>query len=377
MENKKIRILVVFGAIANGGVEHIISDIFKNIDTSVFESEAVYHGGNFELEDVPLLKSLWPNMERAPEFKTYNAISYRHWWKEYQKRHTHFDIIHLNYVDSAFSFIDLFTKKGTKAIAHAHNPKSKPYSAGQFLSDIISFPARYECNHLLACSKQTAIDIFGKKKANSDKCSVLLNGIDLNRFSYNKAKRNEVRKAYNAQDKTIIGHVGRFAPQKNHKFITDVFYEFQLNNPNSELWLIGEGQLQNEIRIKARTLKIENKVRFIGITSEVESYLNAFDLFLFPSTYEGLGIVLVEAQSTGLLCLSSEAIPEEADIHNALLYKMSLKKPASAWSNKISEILSENKEREDGSDATRKAGFDIKDKADWIEKLYEKIEHYS
>ena len=96
MENKKIRILVVFGAIANGGVEHIISDIFKNIDTSVFESEAVYHGGNFELEDVPLLKSLWPNMERAPEFKTYNAISYRHWWKEYQKRHTHFDIIHLN-----------------------------------------------------------------------------------------------------------------------------------------------------------------------------------------------------------------------------------------------------------------------------------------
>lgn len=373
MGNKKIRILVVFGAIANGGVEHIISDIFKNIDTSLFESEAVYHGGAFELDDVPILKCLWPNMERAPEFKTYNAISYRHWWKEYIKRHEHFDIIHLNYVDSEFSFIDLFTKNGTKAIAHAHNPKSRPYSAGQFLSDFISLPARYNCNHFIACSKQTAIEIFGEKIAESDKCSILLNGIDLNRFNFDKEKREKIRSEYKVQDKTIIGHVGRFAPQKNHSFIIDIFSEYQKKNPNSELWLIGEGQLQEYIKEKANELKIQDKVRFIGVTSKVESYLNAFDLFLFPSTYEGLGIVLVEAQATGLQCLSSDAIPEEADINKGLLHNMSLKEPAIEWSNKIDQILSHDNERIDEAIATKDAGFDIKDNSKFVERLYKKL----
>ena len=373
METKKIRILVMFGAIANGGVEHIITDIFKNIDSNLFETEAVYHGGAFELDDVPLLKELWPNMERAPEFKTVNALSYRKWWKNYIKRHKHFDIIHLNYIDSAFSFIDLFTKERTLSIAHAHNPKSRPYSAGQFISDMISFPARYKCDHLVACSHATAEDIFGKKKANSSKCSVMLNGIDLNRFNFNKEKRNMMRSKFNVENKTIIGHVGRFAPQKNHDFIIDVFYEYQLQNPNSELWLIGEGQLQDKTKNKVASLNIANKVRFLGITSDVDSYLNAFDLFLFPSTYEGLGIVLVEAQATGLICLSSKAIPIEAEIDFGLISKLSLKESPKTWSNKINQLITQQTERKDGTLAVHNKGFDIKDNAKWAENLYKKL----
>lgn len=368
MENSKIRILVVFGAIANGGVEHIISDIFSGLDSDRFESEAVYHKGCDELDNVPILKNVWKDMEAAPQFMTINALSYRKWWKDYISRHGHFDIVHLNYIDSAFAFVDLFNKAGSITIGHAHNPKSRPYTIGQLVSDIISYPVRFICKYVMACSNQTALELFGKKHANSSKCYILRNGIDLNSFKLNPISRNEIRNQYKANDKTIIGHVGRFAPQKNHEFIITVFAEYYKSNPNSELWLIGEGELQSKIRDNAENLNISNAVRFIGVVNNVHEYMNAFDVFLFPSNYEGLGIVLIEAQSTGLPCIISDAIPDEADIKAGLITRLDTKMPLSAWCNAIDEA--KGIERRDCTDYASKAGYNIDDNSKWIESVY-------
>ena len=370
-ENKKIRVLVVFGAIANGGVEHIITDIFNNIDKTVFESKAVYHAGDCTLEDVPLLKETWNEMEQIPQFNTINWYSYRKWWKNYIKEHKHFDIIHLNYLDSAFCFIDLFNDVKTISIGHAHNPKSRPYSIGQLVSDIISYPARFMCKYLIACSKQTALEIFGNK-ATETKTSILLNGIDLTRFRYDTILRNSIRNNYNAGNKIIIGHVGRFAKQKNHEFIINVFELFHKKHSNSELWLIGEGDLKHNIKDLVKEKGINSAVRFIGIVNNVEAYMNAFDLFLFPSTYEGLGIVAVEAQATGLPCIVSDRVPDEADIKAGLFEKIPLESPLSEWQSRISNAL-HNIKREDQAANTKIAGFDIQDKASWVENFYKSI----
>lgn len=364
-ENKKIRVLVVFGAIANGGVEKIISSIYQNIRESEIVTEAVYHKGGLNINQVSTLQKLWPNIEEAPEFITLNWHSYRNWWKEYIKRHQHFDIIHVNYIDSAFCYIDLFNKDGAITVGHSHNPKSRPFSLGRMVSDIISYPSRFLFKYFIACSKQTAIECFGSKIAESDKYFTLLNGISIPDFEFNEHIRNSIRQLNGiSSDKIIIGHVGRFSTQKNQKFAVKIFNEYKKLNNNSELWFLGEGEQIAEVKDMVKHLNLEDSIKFFGVVDNVNEYMQAFDYFLFPSTYEGLGIVLMEAQVSGLPCFISDRIPEEADIHANLIERLSLEDAPFAWAKKIADYKPA-KRISCGKEATE-AGFNINNTKDYL-----------
>ena len=147
---------------------------------------------------------------------------------------------------------------------------------------------------------------------------ILPNAIDPERFKFNERARQEIRSRYGiAEDDFVIGHVGRFYPQKNHEFLIDVFNEVHKQKSNAKLLLLGDGPLQEQIRQKTKSLGLVESVIFVGLQKDPAPFYSAMDVFVFPSLWEGLGIVLLEAQYNGLPCIVSGAIPDEAAISNS------------------------------------------------------------
>ena len=192
--------------------------------------------------------------------------------------------------------------------------------------------------------------------------------IDLNNFLFDEKIRNEKRNEMGfLPTDMIIGHVGRFMKQKNHKFIIDIFYELYKRNNNYKLILIGQGPLQNEIEEKVKQLKIENNVLFLGQKKDVYKYYQAMDLFLFPSLYEGLGIAVIEAQTSGLPCVVSDEIPLKTKVSEKIKF-ISLKKSINVWCETINKMV--KKEREININRIANAGFNIKTEVKKIEDVY-------
>lgn len=170
----------------------------------------------------------------------------------------------------------------------------------------------------------------------SEKYEVIPNGIDFGRFSYNSAKRESLRAELFLDHRVVIGHVGRFVNEKNHEFVIKVFEEYLKQDPNAVLLLIGDGEKREHIHQFVCKKGLEDRVIFTGEVTNVEEYYSAMDVFLFPSLYEGLGIVLIEAQSQGLPCVISERIPSEVVINDNCT-ALSLNADISVWTDALAK----------------------------------------
>ena len=215
----------------------------------------------------------------------------------------------------------------------------------------------------LAVSKDAGKSLYGKYIS----FQLIHNGIELNKFSYNPIVRNKKRHELKLENKLVIGHVGRFTEQKNHTFLIDVFCEIHKKNPQAHLVLLGVGELEFYIKQKIKALCLENNVSFMGARTDVENFYQAFDAFLLPSLYEGLGIVAIEAQTSGLPCFMSDVIPNEAFVCNAT--PLSLKQSPTIWADTILNTL-HNFVRKDETVVIQKAGFDIVNVGKYIEMQY-------
>ena len=211
----------------------------------------------------------------------------------------------------------------------------------------------------MACSMQAGQYMFPRKKF-----QVIQNGIDLDLFQYDEEKRNAIRKKLGVGNITIIGHVGRITPPKNHPFIIEIFEEYQKKDPSSILLLIGDGEETEKIKKLVRQKRLSGQVIFTGPVSNVHEYLSAMDLFLFPSLWEGLGIALIEAQQNGLRCLVSENIPETADM--GLCRVASLDEDKSVWAQRLKELLVLKRGKPD----QKIMAYDIKRVSQDLQNLY-------
>jgi glycosyltransferase involved in cell wall biosynthesis len=170
-----------------------------------------------------------------------------------------------------------------------------------------------------------------------------------------------------AEGKYVVGHVGRFNYQKNHSYLIDIFKELCKLNSAAILLLVGTGELENVIKEKVRALKLEEQVIFVGAVDNVNDYMQAMDCFVFPSKFEGLGMVAIEAQAMSLPCFLSDVIPKEVAITN-LVHFISLNKSHSRWGEVI--MNQRLKKRMDMSAAIKAAGYDITDVATKIRDMY-------
>ncbi len=220
----------------------------------------------------------------------------------------------------------------------------------------------------LACSKTAAQWTFLKKYLN--KVIIINNGIDTEKFKFNLDKRNKIRKELKMEENFVLGHVGRMSYQKNHEFLIEIFKEIKKIIPESKLLLIGTGPLESKLKEKVKNLNLEENILFLGLKNNVEDYFQAMDLFLLPSHFEGLGIVGIEAQSSGLFTLFSDVVPREVEVTN--LCKFISLEDKEKWL-KIIKLRKEklyNYERDNYFLEVKKSNYDIKECTKELMKLY-------
>ena len=255
-------------------------------------------------------------------------------------------------------------------IAHSHNTdfqtknKFKKAVGNYFKKKLVFYATDY-----FACSKLAGEWLFGDKIVTSPKFKVIHNGVDLKKYAFNSKIRNEIRNLYKiSENEIVIGHVGRFTEQKNHVFLIDIFNEYHKINSNSRLLLVGTGILEENVKEKVEDLKIADKVIFAGFRSDVNNYMQAMDLFVLPSKFEGLGLVLIEAQASGLPCFTSkDVVPKEAQVSDLLTY-IRLSSNAKKWANIINKS---SFNRKDVAKEIKDSGYDINEAALELEKFYE------
>ncbi len=250
--------------------------------------------------------------------------------------------------NSAMMFLEAFPARlaGVKSIiTHCHNTKSDfplvHYILKPFFNKIVT--------DKIACSELAgAWAYFSGYK-------VVLNGIDIAKYRFDRKVREEYRRKLGWEKNFIIGHVGRFNKQKNHTFLIDIFWEIYRMDQTARLLLIGEGELRGAVERKVKDLGLSDAVRFLGVTDSVDKYMQAMDVFLLPSLFEGLVIVGIEAQASGLPLVISDNSSKEIQITKEA-YRMPLKSPALSWAQKV--ISLKNCPREDTSEALAESGFD-------------------
>ncbi|MFC6163338.1 glycosyltransferase [Lactiplantibacillus dongliensis] len=222
-----------------------------------------------------------------------------------------------------------------------------------------------------ACSDKAAVWMFGKKHAQKHDYKLITNGLEIDDYDFNRNVRGRMRLALGIEpNQIVVGHVGRFATTKNHTFILDVFKEILKTQPNAILVLIGVGPLKKDMIKKAELLKITSNVKFMGEVVNVNEYLQAMDVFILPSIFEGLPISGVEAQASGLHCVYSSNISQEADITGNVQF-LGLNEGIEKWA---STIIAESKIcRQSEKGKVAKAGFDVEHSTRQVESTIDQL----
>lgn len=224
-------------------------------------------------------------------------------------------------------------------------------------------------SHYFAISKESADFMFPKRIIKNNNYIIYKNGIMAERYCYNAKTRNETRKQLEIDNKFVLGHVGRFSKEKNHLFLIDVFSKVAMEKKDAVLLLVGMGQEKEVVEAYVRKLGLTKKVIFYGVSRDVPRLLLAMDAFIFPSKYEGLGIVAIEAQCSGLRTYCSPGIPEEANITDLFIKFDNYN--ADTWAKQILQDIEDCLGiRTDRIDEIKEAQFDIWDVAKRLERFY-------
>lgn len=284
------------------------------------------------------------------------------------------DIIHINGSKPYDVLVGVSAKlAGVKTVFfHSHN--SSMDSGSGIKKEIMNLfkkliPVISDYN--LACSDLAAQFMFPSQILKEKKFTVIKNAIDVEKYRFSEEVRLEYRKKLNVENKLVIGHIGRFMPQKNHKFLIDIFAEIYKKRPDAILVLIGNGELLEEIKEYVEEKQLKEVVCFYGTTNEVPQILQAFDCFLLPSFYEGLPVVGVEVQASGLPFILTDTITKEVDFSDLVNY-LSLEDRPEKWAETVIKCSALKRNRSKYPDIVRKAGFDISEETNKLTGLYEK-----
>lgn len=226
--------------------------------------------------------------------------------------------------------------------------------------------------HLLGCSVDACDTLFGENSTADSRVRVLKNAIDLGSFKENHQKTDNLRLKFNLAPKSIIvGHVGNFRYPKNHEKVIKVFIEFQNKKKDAHLFLVGDGILKKEMEELAINKGMHNKIHFLGMREDIPQLMQQFDVFLFPSRYEGLGLVLIEAQAAGISSITSNRVPKEVDLGIDRVKFVPIEKSNSYWVKEMSSVLDLPKvpwvKREE---SLKENGYDIKIVVQELEEIY-------
>ena len=372
--SSKIKILYFVDRMLRGGIQSMLINWIEKIDKSKFQIDILLldDGKDYSKEEQVLrdmkcnvykLNGVWI---RIPT----DFIKYKKAIKSFFEQHNDYKVVHLNSTSKNYMVLKYAKKIGVPIrIAHSHSIEFQTKNIfKKMFGNLLKPKLKKYATNFFACSEEAGKWLFGNKVVNSSKFEVIRNAINIDKFRFNEQKRKQIRKQLNIKEDTlIIGNVGRFVELKNHIFLIDIFNEIHKKNSNSKLMLVGSGKDENKIKEKVALLNLNEYVMFLGFKNNPNDYMCAMDIFVFPSKFEGLGLVLIEAQASGLKCYASkDVIPIDAHVSDLLEF-ISLQKSATEWAN---SILSLNNERKDVIREIKENGYDINDTVKKLEKIY-------
>lgn len=337
------RILHVVGGMNRGGIETWLMHILRHIDRDCFQMDFLVHTNQPCAYDEEI-RNLGSQVIPCP-LSRFHLWSYAVNFKQILQTYGPYDIVHSHVHHFSGYILRLAQRQGIPIrIAHSHNDTSTIEAQAKWYRRLYfnlmkAWIARYATLGL-GCSREATVNLFNSAFRKQFHQQILYYGIDLNPFEY-IISSGAVRSEFGIpEDAFVIGHVGRFDPQKNHVFLLDIAAEIANREPKMRLLLVGCGSLRPDIEQKIERLGLIDRVIFAGSRSDIPRLmLEAMDVFLFPSLYEGLGLVLVEAQAAGLPCIISDAVPEEVDLVKPLVRRISLSKSTSVWAEEVLTAL--------------------------------------
>lgn len=361
--NEPIRVLHVVTHMNRGGLETMLMNYYRNIDRNQLQFDFLVHRKQRAAYDDEI-ESLGGKIYRLPPLNPFD-LRYRKQLQQFFFDHPEYKIVH-SHID-CMSAIPLKAAKKAGVpvrIAHSHSisqDKDIKYVLKLCYKRFISRNATY----LMACGHRAGIWMYG-----STEFYILKNAINAKLYRFNYEMYCEGRKRFGiSSDDILIGHVGRFSPPKNHEFLVNVFAECVKLNSKMKLILVGDGVLRPEIEHKVKKLNLENNVIFTGVRTDVASIMQAMDIFLFPSIYEGLPLTIVEAQAAGLPCLISDTVPIECKLTD-LVEQIPLANTAEEWAQKV--LQASSRARVDTYEQIKESGFDVKCNAKVLLALYQR-----
>lgn len=330
--DKKIRVLYIVPSLKiYDGVASYAMNYFRNIDKEKIQIDFVI-GINERSVYFDEIEKCGSKIFYIPKIGIKNGIKTIKKIKTFLKENAkNYDIIHCHVLNMGAFYLHYAKKYGIKVrILHSHVTKTADSKLHEIRNKVLLPYAIKNANYYCACSKDAGDKIFINKAVH-----VIKNAINGKRFEYNQNVRDELRKYYGIEKDTfVIGNVGRLCNQKNQKFLIKIFKEINKKVKNSKLIIVGNGPLEYELKKIVKENSLEKDILFLEPMNNIEKIYQIFDVFVLPSIYEGLGIVLLEAQISGLPCVASDVVPEEAQI-SELYKKISLNDTVENWVENI------------------------------------------
>lgn len=366
------RVLQIMGGLNRGGIETFVMNIYRSIDRNEIQFDFLLtqvSGGDYEEE----AKSLGANIYHLPA-RNRGYISYRRSLDSFFHGHNNYIAVH-EHVSSLTSIEPLFYAKKygiPVRILHAHSSSIQKSLRLHWVHTLLHYlnkPLVHSmATNYLGCSDK-ALDWMYKYTGIRSQAIMIKNGINCDNYVFNENLRNDVRAEFELCDTCfLIGHVGRFIPLKNQIFLVGVMQELCKIMPYAKLMLVGDGDTKKEVQSYVETKNLSDAVIFTGTRSDVARLMQAMDVFVMPSWFEGLPVSLVEAQAAGLPIIASDTISHDSDLSGTILFK-SIKDSASDWAKSIVEW--KNKlQRPDNIEAIKQAGFDSRETAKQLVGIY-------
>lgn len=370
---KKIKILFFIDSLEHGGIQSMMKNYFEKIDRNLFEIEVL----SLEKADT----SGYYNWLISEGFKVHlleginlnsiiGQLLYMKKLKDFFIYNNDFDILHMNGSSKNFLLLKIAKKnKIPVRIVHSHNTRYQTTNKLQIsIGQILTKPLLKYSNAYFAASEIAAKWMFNDTKD----VFVLPNAVDVERFKFDGELREKLRKEMNLTNKFVIGNIGRFVHQKNHKKILDVFNRLLQTKKNAYLILAGNGELQDDMKRYVEYLGIKSNVKFLGFRKDINNLLQVMDCYIMPSHYEGLPVVLSEVQATGLSGVVSDVITKEISI-NANVKFLDLNNSNDIWAQQIKNQQINNIERKAMGEFFEKSYFNIDNSIALLEEQYKSL----
>lgn len=358
---KMIRVLQVATYMGRGGLESMIMNYYRHIDREKVQFDFLVHRQERAAFDDEI-ESLGGIIYRLPRLVPWSK-SYLSALNRFFDEHPEYKVVHVHQDCLSSVILKVAVQHNVSVrVAHSHSAnqdKNLKYPVKLWYKRFIP---QYATN-LFACGKDAGDWMFGGASY-----QIINNAIDVAAYAYDPTKRQEMRRRLGLENDFTIGHVGRFNQPKNHPFLIDIFAALLKKEPNAVLLLAGGGEDMPKIQAKAHALGITEYVRFLGVRSDVADLMQAMDVFVFPSLYEGLPVTMVEAQAAGLPCIISDKVPPECILTEGLVDVLPLSAEPEIWAAKILE--KKNLPRTDRRNEIAAHGFDITTEAVKLQEFY-------